>query len=148
MAFMNTAVTRGRGEFIVTGTGMDTEMGRIADLLNRTEADKTPLQKQLDRLTVIIAGLAGLAFVVMLVLGLRNDQDFDEVFLAGVALAISAIPTGMPAVVTTLYAMGTRVLAWTQRDREAAPVGRDARVGLGDLLRQDGHADAEQDDRA
>ena len=111
MAFMNTAVTRGRGEFIVTGTGMDTEMGRIADLLNRTEADKTPLQKQLDRLTVIIAGLAGLAFVVMLVLGLRNDQDFDEVFLAGVALAISAIPTGMPAVVTTLYAMGTRVLA-------------------------------------
>ena len=148
MAFMNTAVTRGRGEFIVTGTGMDTEMGRIADLLNRTEADKTPLQKQLDRLTVIIAGLAGLAFVVMLILGVRNDQDFDEVFLAGVALAISAIPTGMPAVVTTLYAMGTRVLAWTQRDREAAPVGRDARVGLGDLLRQDRHADAEQDDRA
>ena len=69
MAFMNTAVTRGRGEFIVTGTGMDTEMGRIADLLNRTEADKTPLQKQLDRLTVIIAGLAGLAFVAMLILG-------------------------------------------------------------------------------
>jgi P-type Ca2+ transporter type 2C len=111
MAFMNTAVTRGRGEFIVTGTAMDTEMGRIADLLNRTEADKTPLQKQLDRLTVLIAGLAGLAFVVMLILGVRNDQDFDDVFLAGVALAISAIPTGMPAVVTTLYAMGTRVLA-------------------------------------
>ena len=111
MVFMNTAVTRGRGEFIVTATGMDTEMGRIADLLNRTEADKTPLQKQLDRLTVIIASLAGLAFVAMLILGLRNDQDFDEVFLAGVALAISAIPTGMPAVVTTLYAMGTRVLA-------------------------------------
>ena len=111
MAFMNTAVTRGRGEMIVTGTGMNTEMGRIADLLNRTEADKTPLQKQLDRLTVIIAGLAGLAFVAMLILGWINDQDFDEVFLAGVALAISAIPTGMPAVVTTLYAMGTRVLA-------------------------------------
>ena len=69
----------------MTGTGMDTEMGRIADLLNRTEADKTPLQKQLDRLTLIIAGLAGLAFVVMLILGAINDQDFDEVFLAGVA---------------------------------------------------------------
>ena len=90
---------------------MDTEMGRIADLLNRTEADKTPLQKQLDHLTLIIAGLAGLAFIAMLILGAINDQDFDEVFLAGVALAISAIPTGMPAVVTTLYAMGTRVLA-------------------------------------
>ena len=64
MAFMNTSVTRGRGEMIVTATGMDTEMGHIADLLNKTEADKTPLQKQLDKLTMIIAGLAGLAFRV------------------------------------------------------------------------------------
>ncbi len=75
MAFMNTAVTRGRGEFIVTGTGMNTEMGRIADLFNRTEADKTPLQKQLDRLTLIIAGLAGLAFIAMLVLGQSIHQS-------------------------------------------------------------------------
>ena len=59
MAFMNTSVTRGRGEMIVTTTGMGTEMGHIADLLNKTEADKTPLQKQLDRLTIIIAALAG-----------------------------------------------------------------------------------------
>ena len=144
---MNTAVTRGRGEMIVTGTGMDTEMGRIADLLNRTEADKTPLQKQLDRLTLIIAGLAGLAFIAMLILGAINDQDFDEVFLAGVALAISAIPTGMPAVVTTLYSMGTRVLRRHNAIVKRLPVGRDARLGLGDLLRQDRHADAQQDDR-
>jgi Ca2+-transporting ATPase len=111
MGFMNTAVTRGRGEMIVTATGMDTEMGHIADLLNKTEADKTPLQKQLDRLTIVIAGLAGIAFLLMLFLGLRNGQDFDTIFIAGIALAISAIPTGMPAVVTTLYSMGTRVLA-------------------------------------
>ncbi len=111
MVFMNTSVTRGRGELIVTGTGMDTEIGSIADLLNKTEADKTPLQKQLDRLTVVIAGLAGVAFVAMILLGLANDQDFDDLFLAGVALAVSAIPTGLPAVVTTLYSTGTRVLA-------------------------------------
>jgi Ca2+-transporting ATPase len=111
VVYMNTAVTRGRGEFIVTGTGMDTEIGSIAELLNRTESDKTPLQKQLDRLTVIIAGLAGIAFVVMILLGLANDQDFDTLFIAGVALAVSAIPTGLPAVVTTLYSTGTRVLA-------------------------------------
>jgi Ca2+-transporting ATPase len=111
MAFMNTAVTRGRGEMIVTTTGMGTEMGHIADLLNKTEADKTPLQKQLDRLTIVIAGIAGLAFVLMVVLGMARGQDFDAIFLAGIALAISAIPTGMPAVVTTLYSMGTRVLA-------------------------------------
>lgn len=111
MAFMNTSVTRGRGEMIVTTTGMNTEMGHIADLLNKTEADKTPLQKQLDRLTIIIAGLAGIAFVIMIVLGLRNGQSFDTIFIAGIALAVSAIPTGLPAVVTTMYSMGTRALA-------------------------------------
>jgi Ca2+-transporting ATPase len=111
MAFMNTSVTRGRGEMIVTGTGMNTEIGHIADLLNKTEADKTPLQKQLDRLTIVIAGIAGITFVLMVVMGLQAGQPFQELFIAGVALAISAIPTGMPAVVTTLYSMGTRVLA-------------------------------------
>jgi Ca2+-transporting ATPase len=111
MAYMNTSVTRGRAEMIVTTTGMGTEMGNIADLLNKTEADKTPLQKQLDRLTMIIASLAGLAFLLMLILGIRNGQSTDTIFIAGVALAISAIPTGLPAVVTTMYSMGTRALA-------------------------------------
>jgi Ca2+-transporting ATPase len=111
MAFMQTAVTRGRGEMIVTGTGMDTEIGHIAELLNKTEADKTPLQKQLDRLTVLIAGMAGLAFLAMVLLGLANDQELEAIFVSGVALAISAIPTGLPAVVTTMYSMGTRALA-------------------------------------
>ena len=111
MAFMNTAVTRGRGEMIVTTTGMGTEMGSIADLLNKTESDKTPLQKQLDRLTIIIASLAGLAFILMVIMGLRNGDAFQTIFIAGIALAISAIPTGLPAVVTTMYSMGTRALA-------------------------------------
>ncbi len=111
MAFMNTSVTRGRGEMIVTSTGMSTEMGHIADLLNKTEADKTPLQKQLDRLTMIIVALAGVAFILMVILGLRNGQALDAIFIAGVALAVSAIPTGLPAVVTTMYSMGTRELA-------------------------------------
>ncbi len=111
MAFMNTSVTRGRGEMMVTATGMATEMGHIADLLNKTEADKTPLQKQLDRLTLLIAALAGLAFVLMVILGLRRGDSFETIFIAGIALAISAIPTGLPAVVTTMYSMGTRKLA-------------------------------------
>lgn len=111
MAYMNTAVTRGRAEMIVTTTGMNTEMGHIADMLNKTEAEKTPLQKQLDKLTITIAGLAGLAFLLMVVLLLRQDMEFAAIFTAGIALAISAIPTGMPAVVTTLYSQGTRTLA-------------------------------------
>ena len=111
MAFMNTAVTRGRGEMIVTTTGMGTEMGHIADLLNKTRSDKTPLQKQLDKLIIIIAGMAGLAFVLMVILGLGHGDSFETIFLAGIALAIAAIPTGLPAVVTTMYSMGTRALA-------------------------------------
>jgi P-type Ca2+ transporter type 2C len=111
MAFMNTSVTRGRGEMIVTATGMQTEIGHIADLLNRAVAEKTPLQKQLDRLTIIIASIAGLAFMVIVVLGLMRGQQFQALFMAGIALAIAAIPTGLPAVITTLYSMGTRTLA-------------------------------------
>ncbi|MEZ4768249.1 MAG: HAD-IC family P-type ATPase [Caldilineales bacterium] len=147
MAYMNTSVTRGRAEMIVTTTGMGTEMGHIADLLNKTEADKTPLQKQLDRLTIIIASLAGLTFILMILLGIRNGESLDSVFIAGVALAISAIPTGMPAVVTTLYSMGTRA-GQPGRHRQTAALGRDPGLRLGHLLRQDRHTDAEQDDGA
>jgi Ca2+-transporting ATPase len=111
MAFMNTAVTRGRGEMIVTTTGMGTEMGHIADLLNKTRSDKTPLQKQLDKLIIIIACLAGLAFVLMVIMGMSRGDSFDTIFIAGIALMIAAIPTGLPAVVTTMYSMGTRALA-------------------------------------
>jgi P-type Ca2+ transporter type 2C len=111
MAFMNTSVTRGRGEMIVTATGMDTEIGHIADLLNKAAVEKTPLQKQLDRLTIIIACLAGLAFILIVAFGLARGEHFQQLFIAGVALAIAAIPSGLPSVITTLYSMGTRTLA-------------------------------------
>jgi P-type Ca2+ transporter type 2C len=111
MAYMNTSVTRGRGEMVITTTGMATEMGHIAEMLNQTKTDKTPLQKQLDRLTLIIAGIAGVTFIIMVIMGLSQGQTFDAIFIAGVALAISAIPTGLPVVVTSLYSQGTRVLA-------------------------------------
>jgi P-type Ca2+ transporter type 2C len=111
MAYMNTSVTRGRGEMIVTATGMDTEIGHIADLLSKTEADKTPLQKQLDGLSKIIATIAGIALVLVIVLGLVRGQSFDTLFITGVALAVAAIPTGLPAVVTALLSIGTREIA-------------------------------------
>ncbi len=111
MAYMNTAVTRGRGELIVTATGMDTEIGHIADLLANTETDKTPLQKQLDGLSKIIAIIAGIALVFVIVLGLLRGESFDTLFITGVALAVAAIPTGLPAVVTALLSMGTREIA-------------------------------------
>src|SRR5918994_261077 len=111
MAYMNTSVTRGRGEMVVTGTGMGTEIGHIADLLATTEAGKTPLQKQLDGLSKIIAAIAGVALVLVVILGLVRGQSFDTLFITGVALAVAAIPTGLPAVVTALLSMGTREIA-------------------------------------
>jgi Ca2+-transporting ATPase len=111
MAYMNTSVTRGRGEMVVTATGMGTEIGHIADLLARTEAGKTPLQKQLDGLSKIIAAIAGVALVLVVILGLVRGQSFDTLFITGVALAVAAIPTGLPAVVTALLSIGTREIA-------------------------------------
>ena len=111
MVYMNTSVTRGRGELIVTATGMDTEIGHIADMLANTEASKTPLQKQLDALSKIIAAIAGVALVLVVLLGLARGESFDTLFITGVALAVAAIPTGLPAVVTALLSMGTREIA-------------------------------------
>src|SRR3954469_14498635 len=111
LAYMNTSVTRGRGELIVTATGMDTEIGHIADLLSNTETSKTPLQKQLDALSKIIASIAAVALVLVVLLGLARGESFDTLFVTGVALAVAAIPTGLPAVVTALLSMGTREIA-------------------------------------
>ena len=111
MAYMNTSVTRGRGELIITATGMDTEIGHIADMLANTETSKTPLQKQLDALSKIIASIAAVALVLVVLLGLARGESFDTLFVTGVALAVAAIPTGLPAVVTALLSMGTREIA-------------------------------------
>jgi magnesium-transporting ATPase (P-type) len=111
MAYMNTSVTRGRGEMVVTATSMDTEISHIANLLATTQADKTPLQKQLDGLSKIIAAIAGVALVLVIILGLVRGQSFDTLFITGVALAVAAIPTGLPAVVTALLSIGTREIA-------------------------------------
>jgi Ca2+-transporting ATPase len=111
MAYMNTSVTRGRGEFVVTATGMDTEIGHIANLLANTTAEKTPLQRQLDGLSKVIAGIAAVALILVILLGLARGQTFDDLFVIGVALAVAAIPTGLPAVVTALLSIGTREIA-------------------------------------
>jgi Ca2+-transporting ATPase len=111
MAYMNTSVTRGRGEMLVTATGMQTEIGHIADLLATTGSEKTPLQKQLDGLSKIIASIAGVALLLVVAIGLVRGDSFDDLFITGVALAVAAIPTGLPAVVTALLSIGTREIA-------------------------------------
>jgi len=111
MAYMNTTVTRGRGVMLVTGTGSNTEIGHIAEMMNAVKEDKTPLQKQLDRLTIIMASVAGVSFLLMTGIGLLRGLTLDLLVITGVSMAVAAVPTGLPAVVTTMLALGTSALA-------------------------------------
>jgi P-type Ca2+ transporter type 2C len=111
MAYMNSTVTRGRGEMVVTATGMATEVGQISGMLSQVQQEKTPLTRQLDQLTVIITIMAAAALVLVVVIGLLRGDSFDDLFLIGISLAIAAIPTGLPAVVTTMLSLGTQALA-------------------------------------
>ena len=111
MAYMNSTVTRGRGEMVVTATGHG-DPGR-PDLRDARpgEEEKTPLTRQLDQLTVLITIMAGIALALVVLLGLLHGDDFDEIFVIAISLAIAAIPTGLPAVVTTMLSLGTQALA-------------------------------------
>jgi Ca2+-transporting ATPase len=112
MAYMNTEVTRGAGDILVTATGMATEVGHISGMLQSTKLEQTPLTKQLNTLTNQIIVIALVSLALFLALGyFRNGQDVNTLLLAGVAFSISAIPTGLPAVVTYLLATGTTALA-------------------------------------
>ena len=138
MAYMNSQVTRGRGEMVVTATGMSTEVGHISGMLSGVEQEKTPLTKQLDQLTVLITIMAAAALVLIVMLGLVRGEDFDTLFLVGISLAIAAIPTGLPAVVTMLLSVGHAATspskgAIVKRLRSVETLGLD----VGDLLGQD-----------
>jgi Ca2+-transporting ATPase len=111
MAYMNTNVTRGAGEFVVTATGMQTEVGHISGMLQEEQDVKTPLTRQLDRLSGQILVIAGIALIASMALNLSRGETFIAVFNAAVAFAIAAIPVGLPTVVTTILAYGTETLA-------------------------------------
>lgn len=109
--FMNTTVTRGRGEVVVTATGMGTEIGAIAHLLHEAEPAPTPLQRQISGLGRTLAMLAGVVVLIVFALGLLRGLDVAALFVSAVALAVAVIPEGLPAVVTFTLAMGATRLA-------------------------------------
>jgi Ca2+-transporting ATPase len=111
MVFMNTNATRGTGQFVVTATGMTTEVGHISGLLQSEDETETPLTRQLRKLTNQILLIAGAAVGLSIVLNLSRGDSFKAVFTAAIAFAVSAIPTGLPAVVTTILSLGTQMLA-------------------------------------
>jgi Ca2+-transporting ATPase len=111
MIFMNTVVTRGRVEVLVTATGMDTEMGRITGLLEAAQESPTPLQIQLDRLGKRLAIIAGVVVILIFVLGILRGDPLVQTIMTSIALAVAAIPEGLPAVVTVTLAIGMHRMA-------------------------------------
>ncbi|GAA0729143.1 calcium-translocating P-type ATPase, SERCA-type [Clostridium malenominatum] len=108
MAFMSTLATYGRGVGVAVGTGMSTEIGKIAKMLEDQEQDLTPLQKKLAELGKTL-GFAALGIcAVMFVVGIIQKRDLLEMFLTSISLAVAAIPEGLPAIVTIVLAMGVQ----------------------------------------
>ncbi|MBO8434283.1 MAG: cation-translocating P-type ATPase [Tyzzerella sp.] len=111
MVFSGSFVTYGRAEFVVTGTGMDTELGKVAKLLKDTKTKKTPLQQNLDnfgkKLSMIIIVICAILFAVSI---FRGDEVIDA-FMFAVALAVAAIPEALSSIVTIVLSFGTQKMA-------------------------------------
>ncbi|WP_339225398.1 calcium-translocating P-type ATPase, SERCA-type [Paenibacillus sp. FSL H8-0332] len=111
MAYMSSSVTYGRGVGVVTATGMDTEVGRIAGFISEAENEITPLQKKLDELgkyfTFIILGVC----VVIFIVGWLEGRELLDMLLTSISLAVAAIPEGLPAIVTIILALGVQRMA-------------------------------------
>ncbi|WP_051683658.1 HAD-IC family P-type ATPase [Blastococcus sp. URHD0036] len=106
MAFMNTPVTHGSGTMVVTATGADTELGKISAMLSAEGKQKTPLTAELDRLTLWIAGAAGLTMLLMFALGRARGEAWDVLFVSAVTLAIAAVPEALPTVTQMILSLG------------------------------------------
>ena len=108
MVFSGCSITYGTATAVVTGTGMNTEMGKIAGLLEGENEGQTPLQKKLAQLGKYLGILALIACAIIFVVGLINGIDVLEIFMTAVSLAVSAIPEGLPAIVTIVLAIGVQ----------------------------------------
>ncbi|KGX93227.1 ATPase [Pontibacillus halophilus JSM 076056 = DSM 19796] len=108
MAFTGTLVTRGNGIGVVVGTGMDTAMGQIASMLVSTERIPTPLERKLEELGKILIVTALLLTLFVVVIGVLQGHPIYQMFLAGVSLAVAAIPEGLPAIVTVALSLGVQ----------------------------------------
>jgi Ca2+-transporting ATPase len=112
LGFMNSNVTSGRGVGVVIGTGMNTEVGKIAHMLNTTEEATTPLQENLNKLGKVLTILILVIAVVVFAVGMwRGQETLINMLLTAISLAVAAIPEGLPAIVTVTLAIGTQQMA-------------------------------------
>ena len=108
MVYMGTEVTTGRAEFVVTSTGMHTELGKIADLIQNVVSEETPLQRRLDQLGKQLAVLAVAIVALVFVLGIFRGDSIELLLLTAISLAVAAVPEGLPATVTIALSLGAQ----------------------------------------
>ncbi len=106
MLFMGTAVNYGRGELVVTRTGLKTELGNIAAMLMQVEQGITPLQRRLNRLGQMLAVGAGVVVLVVFIAGVLRGGPAQQMFLTSISLAVAAVPEGLPALITISLSLG------------------------------------------
>jgi Ca2+-transporting ATPase len=111
MAYAGTAASYGRGKAVVVATGMQTEFGKIAELLQTVESGKTPLQQNLDKVGHLLARAALVVVLAIVAVGLLRGQPFIEMLIFGIALAVAVVPEALPAVVTISLAIGVQRMA-------------------------------------
>ncbi len=108
MAFMGTTVTYGRGALLVTSTGMSTQLGHVAEMLQEVEGGQTPLQRRLDQLGKALAIAAVAMVVIVFGLGIAIGEDWQLMLMTAISMAVAIVPEGLPAVVTIALALGAQ----------------------------------------
>jgi Ca2+-transporting ATPase len=111
MVFSGSSITYGRATGLVTSTGMNTEVGKIAGYITKSEPDETPLQKKLSEIGKYISIGVILIAIIIFITGMLRGREFLEMFLTSVSLAVAAIPEGLPAVVTIVLAIGVQKMS-------------------------------------
>lgn len=111
MAYSGSSVTYGRGLGVVTATGMNTEVGKIAGHLSRSETQETPLQKKLAEMSRFLSIAIIIISVIIFIVGILRGRETFEMFLTAISLAVAAIPEGLPAVITIVLALGVQRMA-------------------------------------
>jgi Ca2+-transporting ATPase len=111
MVFAGTLTSRGSGEIVLTATGTGTEIGKIAEMVSETEPPETPLEMRMRRLSLLIGEVVISLCAFVVIVGFLRGFSVFEMLLTGVSLAVSAVPEGLPAVVTVCFAFGVRRMA-------------------------------------
>jgi Ca2+-transporting ATPase len=145
MGFMGTNVTYGRGVAVVVETGMNTELGHIATLIQEVDNEMTPLQKRLDQLGKALGVAALVIAALIFVLGIIDGEPVELMFMTAVSIAVAAVPEGLPAVVTITLALGAKRML----RRQSASCRRSRHsVYDGDLLNKTAHRKSHDGDGA